>query len=101
MAHEVQFIANNGVWMHEVSLQDPEQTETISDGALLPPFQRYEATVSRGASDDEINDAWSLPTSSSVIALRTGDRIPHMHDHNGEEEGKSPGHTCKHSIWMH
>jgi hypothetical protein len=100
MVHEVQFLANNGVWMHEVPLHHPEQTETVSDGALLPLVQWYGDTVSRDAPHDEINNAWSPPTSSSVIALGTGERIPHMHDHNGEEESKSPGHTWKHSIWM-
>src|SRR5436305_3636191 len=101
MAPEVQFIANNGICMHEVPLQDPEQTETIFNGALLPPVQWYRDTVSRDAPREEISNTWPPPTSSSVIALGTGDRILHMHDHNGEEECKSPGHAWKHSVWIH
>jgi len=100
MANEVQHIANNGVWMHEVPLLDPEQTETISD-TLLPSVQRYGDTTSGDALDNEIDNPWPYPTFSSVIALEVGDRIPRMLGYNEDEEGKSPGHIFKHSIWMH
>ncbi|KAI9768817.1 MAG: hypothetical protein M1840_004631 [Geoglossum simile] len=86
MAHEVQFITNTGIWVPDEHLQDPEQTETISDGALLPPVQWNGDIVSRDASGDGFNDVWPFLTSSSIMALGAGNRTPHILDCNGEVE---------------
>lgn len=85
MAHEIQFIADNGVWMHEVPPEDPE---TMSDGTLLPPIQRHGDTVSRDAPDGEISNAWSPLMSFSAMAFGVGDRFSHIPDYSEGEEGK-------------
>ncbi|KAI9776260.1 MAG: hypothetical protein M1839_000494 [Geoglossum umbratile] len=89
MAHEAQFITNTGAWVPEVHLQDPEQTEMVSDGALLPAIQWNGNIVPRDVSDDEINDIRSLPTSSLIMTLGAGCSISHMPDYNGEAEDLS------------
>ena len=94
MAHEVHYVASNGVWMHEASLLDPEQVETISNGVLLPSGQRYGDTISRDALDNEIDNAWPSPKSSADIILKARDCISRMSDYNEREEGKSPDHIC-------
>jgi hypothetical protein len=81
-----QAIANQGVRMHY-----SDQTEPISDGALLPSVPRYRDIVSGAARDNEIdNPSATSDNPSSVIILEGEDRIPHVPDYSGEEEGKSP-----------
>ncbi|KAH0537364.1 hypothetical protein FGG08_005843 [Glutinoglossum americanum] len=89
MAREVQLIANIGAWIPQVPLQGPEQTETISDTAPLPPAQRDGDSVPRGAPDDEIANFWSFLTSPSVMVYGAGGRVPHMPDYNIREEDLS------------
>ena len=88
MAHDIQFVTNNGVWMREVPHQHPEESESISEGTLLPAIQPQGNTVSRDTPGDEINNAWLPLVSSSVMVFGAGDRFSHMPDHGGEEEGK-------------
>src|SRR5437016_14380320 len=92
MAHDVQFIANIGAWVPQVPLQDPEQIEAISDRVLASPVQQNGDIISGDASDDEINNVWPFLMSSSVMAYGSGDNVPHMPNHNKEEEGKSRSH---------